>query len=116
MFLRKLLVMVVPLLLCGVCVFFFPLLSGFGLWSNILCGLILGAALALLLPLSGASRRKEPFASLLVVPMLVLLAVIAVQLLGALGVPMPFTVSGDSLAVECAFLSFMGVQAIRTRE
>ena len=116
MFLRKLLVIVVPLLLCSVCVFFFPLLSGFGLWSSILCGLILGASLALLLPLSGASRRKEPFASLLVVPMLVLLAVIAVQLLGALGVPMPFTVSSDSLAVECAFLSFMGVQAIRTRE
>lgn len=116
MFLRKLLVMVVPLLLCALCVFFFPLLSGFGLWSSILCGLILGVALALLLPLSGASRRKEPFASLLAVPMLVLLAIIVVQLLGALGVPIPFsTVGGDTLAVECTFLSFMGVQAIRTR-
>ena len=68
MFLRKLLVIVVPLVLCGLCVFFLPLLGGFGLWSDLLQGLILGALLALLLPLSGASRRKEPFATLLVVP------------------------------------------------
>ena len=65
MFLRKLLVIVVPLVLCGLCVFFLPLLGGFGLWSDLLQGLILGALLALLLPLSGASRRKEPFATLL---------------------------------------------------
>ena len=30
MFLRKLLVIVVPLVLCGLCVFFLPLLGGFG--------------------------------------------------------------------------------------
>ena len=30
MFLRKLLVIVVPLILCGLCVFFLPLLGGFG--------------------------------------------------------------------------------------
>lgn len=55
MFLRKLLVIFVPLVLCGLCVFFLPLLGGFGLWSDLLQGLILGALLALLLPLSGAS-------------------------------------------------------------
>ena len=49
MFLRKLLVIVVPLVLCGLCVFFLPLLGGFGLWSDLLQGLILGALLALLL-------------------------------------------------------------------
>ena len=54
MFLRKLLVIVVPLVLCGLCVFFLPLLGGFGLWSDLLQGLILGALLALLLRLSGA--------------------------------------------------------------
>ena len=48
MFLRKLLVIVVPLVLCGLCVFFLPLLGGFGLWSDLLQGLILGALLALL--------------------------------------------------------------------
>ena len=46
MFLRKLLVIVVPLVLCGLCVFFLPLLGGFGLWSDLLQGLILGAAAA----------------------------------------------------------------------
>ena len=50
MFLRKLLVIVVPLILCGLCVFFLPLLGGFGLWSDLLQGLILGALLALLIP------------------------------------------------------------------
>ena len=56
MFLRKLLVIVVPLVLCGLCVFFLPLLSGFGLWSDLLQGLILGALLALLLLL----RKRRP--------------------------------------------------------
>ena len=46
MFLRKLLVIVVPLVLCGLCVFFLPLLGGFGLWSDLLQGLILGALTA----------------------------------------------------------------------
>ena len=113
MFLRKLLVIVVPLVLCGLCVFFLPLLGGFGLWSDLLQGLILGALLALLLPLSGASRRKEPFATLLVVPMTVLLAL---QLMRALGVALPFQpVSGCTMMIECTFLSFMTVQAIRTK-
>ena len=55
MFLRKLLVIVVPLVLCGLCVFFLPLLGGFGLWSDLLQGLILGALLALLL----GTRKAE---------------------------------------------------------
>lgn len=106
MFLRKLLVIVVPLVLCGLCVFFLPLLGGFGLWSDLLQGLILGALLALLLPLSGASRRKEPFATLLVVPMIVLIVLLA----------LPFQpVSGCTMMIECTFLSFMTVQAIRTK-
>lgn len=116
MFLRKLLVIVVPLILCGLCVFFLPLLGGFGLWSDLLQGLILGALLALLLPLSGASRRKEPFATLLVVPMIALIVLLALQLMRALGVALPFQpVSGCTMMIECMFLSFMTVQAIRTK-
>ena len=112
MFLRKLLVIVVPLVLCGLCVFFLPLLGGFGLWSDLLQGLILGA----LLPLSGASRRKEPFATLLVVPMIALIVLLALQLMRALGVALPFQpVSGCTMMIECTFLSFMTVQAIRTK-
>ena len=83
MFLRKLLVIVVPLVLCGLCVFFLPLLGGFGLWSDLLQGLILGALL---------------------------------QLMRALGVALPFQpVSGCTMMIECTFLSFMTVQAIRTK-
>lgn len=116
MFLRKLLVIVVPLVLCGLCVFFLTLLGGFGLWSDLLQGLILGALLALLLPLSGASRRKEPFATLLVVPMIALIVLLALQLMRALGVALPFQpVSGCTMMIECTFLSFMTVQAIRTK-
>ena len=102
MFLRKLLVIVVPLVLCGLCVFFLPLLGGFGLWSDLLQGLILGALLALLL--------------LLVVPMIVLIVLLALQLMRALGVALPFQpVSGYTMMIECTFLSFMTVQAIRTK-
>ena len=72
--------------------------------------------LALLLPLSGASRRKEPFATLLVVPMIVLIVLLALQLMRALGVALPFQpVSGCTMMIECTFLSFMTVQAIRTK-
>ena len=95
---------------------FEPLLGGFGLWSDLLQGLILGALLALLLPLSGASRRKEPFATLLVVPMIALIVLLALQLMRALGVALPFQpVSGCTMMIECTFLSFMTVQAIRTK-
>ena len=56
MFLRKLTVIVVPLALGWALCVLFPLLSGLGFWSNVLKGLLLGAGLALLLPLSGAGR------------------------------------------------------------
>ena len=86
MFLRKLLVIVVPLVLCGLCVFFLPLLGGFGLWSDLLQGLIL------------------------------LIVLLALQLMRALGVALPFQpVSGCTMMIECTFLSFMTVQAIRTK-
>lgn len=108
MFLRKLLVIVVPLAFCGVCAFFLPLLEDFGLWSKVLQGMILGGLLALMLPLAGATRRKEPFATLLVVPMIVVAVVAAVQVLTQ-------QADGFSLMIECTFLAFMGVQAVRTK-
>ena len=57
MFLRKLLVIVVPLVLCGLCVFFLPLLGGFGLWSDLLQGLILGALLLSIIHISEPTRH-----------------------------------------------------------
>ena len=77
---------------------------------------VLAVLLALLLPLSGASRRKEPFATLLVVPMIALIVLLALQLMRALDVALPFQpVSGCTMMIECTFLSFMTVQAIRTK-
>ena len=121
MFLRKLLVMVVPLLMAAVLCLLMPLLSGLGFWSNVLKGLLLGVSLALLLPLSGATRRKEPFAVLLVVPLLLLLFTVLYQYLSSIGVAkLPVldvlaTSEGQVVLVECVFIGYMGTQAVRTK-
>ena len=121
MFLRKLLVMVVPLLLAAALCLLFPVLSGLGFWSNVFKGVLLGIALALLLPLSGASRRKEPFAALLAVPLVTLVLVVLYQYLAsidALNVPvlnMLATTEGQVVLVECVFIGYMGTQAVRTK-
>ena len=121
MFLRKLLVMTVPLALTAALCLLFPALSALGFWSNVLKGVLLGIALALLLPLSGASRRKEPFAVLLAVPLVMLVLVVLYQYLAAIGavhipvLDMLATTEGQVVLVECAFIGYMGTQAVRTR-
>ena len=121
MFLRKLLVMVVPLMMAAALCLLLPLLSGLGFWSNVLKGVLLGVSLALLLPLSGASRRKEPLASLLAVPLLLLVLTVLYQYLAAIGVAkIPIfdilaTTDGQVVLVECIFIGYMGTQAIRTK-
>ena len=121
MFLRKLLVMVVPLLLAAALCLLMPALNGLGFWSNVLKGVLLGVALALLLPLSGATRRKEPFAVLLAVPLLLLILTVAYQYLSFLGVwNVPIlnilsTTDGQVVLVECVFIGYMGTQAVRTK-
>ena len=121
MFLRKLLVMVVPLLLAAALCLLMPLLSGLGFWSDVLKGVLLGLALALLLPLSGATRRKEPFAVLLAVPLLMLVLTVLYQCLSSLDVvhwPVLDTLAtgdGQTVLVESAFIGYMGTQAVRTR-
>ena len=121
MFLRKLTVMVLPLLMtAGVCLLL-QLLNGLGFFSWALGGLILGAVLALLLPLSGATSRKEPFASLLWVPLLVLILVVAYQYLHTSGIlvlpvlSMLATTQTIVILVECAFIGFMACTSLRTR-
>ena len=121
MFLRKLLVMVLPLLLAAALCLLFPALNGLGFWSNVWKGVLLGVALALLLPLSGATRRKEPFAVLLAVPMVALVLAVGYQYLASIGaahVPvldMLATNQGQVVLVECVFIGYMGTQAVRTR-
>lgn len=121
MFLRKMLVMVVPLLLTLALCLLLPVLNGLGFWSNVIKGVLVGVALALLLPLSGASRRKEPFAVLLVVPLLLLILVVIYQYLSAIGtasVPVLdilSTTDGQVILVECLFIGYMATQFVRTR-
>ncbi|MBR2718999.1 MAG: hypothetical protein IKB78_06875 [Clostridia bacterium] len=122
MFLRKLTVMVAPLLLALLLCVLLPVMNGLGFWSNVLKGLLLGVTLALLLPISGAGKRREPFAGLLWIPTLLLAAVVVYQYLnsvGTLSLPvfdMLATRDGQVVLVECAFTSYMATQCIRTRK
>lgn len=122
MFLRKLMVIVLPLVLCAALCTLLPTLNGLGFWSNVLQGILLGGVMALLLPLSGASKRKEPFAGLLWIPMLLLVVTVIYQYLSAMGMwatpALAFltTNSGQTVLVECMFIGFMLVQTIRTRK
>ena len=121
MFLRKLVVMVVPLALCALACMVLPWLGGLGFWSNVLKGVLLGVVLALLLPLSGASKRKEPFAVLLWVPMVLLTGIVAYQYIASAGIAtVPVlqlfaTTNGQVVLTESAFVGFMATQAVRTR-
>jgi len=121
MFLRKLTVIAVPLLLAAALCMVLPGLGGLGFGSGVLKGLLLGVGLALLLPLSGAGKKREPFAGLLWVPALVMALVVLYQYMhstGALSWPLmaPLTTrDGQVVLVECAFVGYMAVQCARTR-
>ena len=122
MFLRKLTVMVAPLLLALALCLLFPVMGGLGFWSNVLKGLLLGVGLALLLPVSGAGRRREPFAGLLWVPAVALALVVTYQYLESIGMvswpvlSMLTTRDGQVVLVECAFAGYMTAQCIRTKK
>lgn len=122
MFLRKLTVMVAPLLMALAMCVLLPVMNGLGFWSNVLKGVLLGVTLALLLPLSGAGRRREPFAGLLWVPALLLIGVVVYQYLDSMGLAnlpvldMLSTRDGQVVLVECTFIGYMATQCIRTRK
>ena len=122
MFLRKLTVMVAPLLLALALCLLFPVMGGLGFWSNVLKGLLMGVVLALLLPVSGAGRKREPFAGLLWVPAVVLALVVTYQYLESIGMVswpvlrMLTTRDGQVVLVECAFAGYMTAQCIRTKK
>ena len=122
MFLRKLTVMVAPLLLALLLCLLLPVMNGLGFWSNVLKGILLGITLALLLPISGAGKRREPFAGLLWIPALLLAAVVVYQYLSSMGMAnlpvldMLSTRDGQVVLVECTFVGYMATQCIRTRK
>lgn len=122
MFLRKLTVLLVPLgmllLLCLLTGLFRSMDAYFG---SLLLGALLGVLLSLLLPLSGATRLREPFAWLLWVPAAVILLVLLYQYLAfqQIGRDLPvlrLLATSDSriITVEAAFAAYMLSFSVRT--
>ncbi len=120
MFLRKLCVAVLPLVMTALLCFVFPLLGGIPFWTEAFRGALVGAALALMLPLCGATKKREPFSGLLWIPLVTLIVVVLSQYLAVIGVLLPVleafrTGDGNVILVECAFVGFLTVQLLRTR-
>ena len=122
MFLRKLLVVLTPLLMAFLLCVLFPFLGKtfpeLGFFEVVIEGLLLGVALALLIPLMGA-RKRESFTGLYWVPVVLLFITVLFQYLsqsGALRIdalaflraPGPQTV-----LVECVFIGFLLTLCIR---
>ena len=122
MFLRKLTVLLVPLgmllFLCLLTGFFRSMDAYFG---SLLLGALLGVLLSLLLPLSGATRLREPFAWLLWIPAAVILMVLLYQYLAfqQIGRDLPVlrllaTSDPRIITVEAAFAAYMLSFSVRT--
>ena len=126
MFLRKLVVIVLPLGLLLLLALLLPLLSSLSVFfGSLLLGAALGVALGLLLPLAGATRLREPFAHLLWIPAALVLLVLLYQYLASVGVGhavpvlrlliVPADYHGSLyIAVESAFAAYMLAFSIRT--
>ncbi len=122
MFLRKLTVLLVPLamlmVLCLLAPLFYAMSPYFG---SLLQGALLGVLLALLLPLSGATRLREPFAWLLWVPAAVILLILLYQFLASQGTGRDLPVlrllaTTDSriITLEASFAAYMLTFSVRT--
>lgn len=122
MFLRKLLVVLLPLLMCLLAAVAFPLIGGFfpqhGFWEFALKGIIAGVALALLVPLMGG-RNREAFARLYWFPTALLFLALLYQYLHQAGAvrleALAFLAAIDSqiLLLESAFFGFLLTLSIR---
>ncbi len=122
MFLRKLTVLLVPLgmllFLCLLAPLFYRMDAFFG---SLLQGALLGVLLALLLPLAGATRLREPFAWLLWIPAAVILLILLYQYLSFQGIGRELPVlrllaTTDSriITIESAFAAYMLAFSVRT--
>ncbi len=121
MFLRKLTVLLVPLAMLIVLCLLIPLFRSMDAWfGSLLLGAVLGVLLALLLPLAGATRMREPFAWLLWIPAAAVLLVLLYQFLAAreaLNIPvLRLLATGDTrvITVEAAFAAYMLAFSVRT--
>ena len=126
MFLRKLIVIMLPLCMLALLCLLLPLLFSLDWYFGGLCiGLLLGALLSLLLPLAGATRLREPFAWLLWIPAAVILLVLLYQYLASMQVGNSLPVlrllvvsPGSSgswiVCLEAAFAAYLLAFSIRT--
>ncbi len=121
MFFRKFLVVVLPVLLCGFIVFFYPVMVNLitnHFLLHLFFGLMLGVFTALLIPLMGG-RRREPFAKLFWIPtaiMVLLLALQGMMAAGWLKAPvLEFLYDGNTftILIESTFAGFLATVALR---
>lgn len=120
MFLRKLTVICVPLIMLLALCLLFPLLNVLDYFTaGVLRGSVLGVCLALLLPLAGAIKRREPFGGLLWLPAILTIALIGYQLVALTTTPIPVlsllaTTDGQIVQLESTFAAYMLTTCIRT--
>ena len=122
MFLRKLTVILVPLGMLLLLCLLVPLFRSMDpMFGSLLLGVVLGVLLALLLPLAGATRLREPFAWLLFIPAAVILLILLYQFLSGpqsgLDLPVLRLLSTDDariITVESAFAAYMLAFSVRT--
>ena len=122
MFLRKLTVLLVPLGMLLVLCLLIPLFGSMDkFFGPLLLGAFTGIMLALLLPLSGATKYREPFAWLLWIPSALVLLILLYQFLALnqIGNDLPLLrllATGDTrvIIVEAAFASYMLTFSVRT--
>ena len=122
MFLRKLTVLLVPLgMLLVLCLLTGLFRSMDAYFGSLLLGALLGVLLSLLLPLSGATRLREPFAWLLWIPAAVILLILLYQYLAfqQIGRDLPvlrLLATGDPriITVGAAFAAYMLSFSVRT--
>ena len=123
MFLRKLTVLLVPLamllVLCLLITHLFGRMDWF--FGSLLLGSVLGILLALLLPLSGATKYREPFAWLLWIPSAVIILILVYQFRAfqQMGQNIPvlrLLAASDAriITAEAAFAAYMLSFSVRT--
>ena len=122
MFLRKLTVILVPLGMVLLLCLLVPLFSSMdAFFGSLLLGIVLGILLSLLLPLSGATRLREPFAWMLIIPSAVIILILLYQFLALqnIGIHVPvlrLLATGNMRIItgEAAFAAYMLAFSIRT--
>ena len=122
MFLRKLTVILLPLVMLLLLCLLIPLFGSMdAFFGPLLLGAVLGVLLALLLPLAGATRLREPFAWMLWIPSAVILLILLYQFLAMnqIGQDLPLlrllAVRNPSVIIaESAFASYMLAFSVRT--